>query len=106
VTGRSLNTVDVATHTSTPGLLVLNETWYPGWQATVDGQPAPVWRVDYVLRGVVVPAGDHRVQFVFRPLSVYGGLAVSLATLGACVIALAWSVVARRARARRGAGAA
>ena len=43
------------------GLLVLSENYYPGWRATVDGQTAPIYRVDSALRGVIVPRGHSRV---------------------------------------------
>jgi uncharacterized membrane protein YfhO len=46
----------------------------------VDGEGADVMRVDYNLRGVVLPAGRHEVSFVYRPKSVLVGLAVSLLT--------------------------
>src|SRR5262249_25500286 len=44
-------------------LLVLADTWFPGWKARVDGRPAPIVRTDQLLRGVVVGAGTHTVEF-------------------------------------------
>jgi hypothetical protein len=67
--------------TDTPALLILSEPHYPGWQATVDGQPAPILRADYVLRAVPVPAGEHTVELRFQPLSFTIGLLVSLSAL-------------------------
>ena len=59
-------------------LLVLTDVHYPGWKATVDGRPADVERVNYLLRGVAVPAGTHRVEFRYEPLSWRVGWIVSL----------------------------
>lgn len=66
-------------HTQT-ALLVLSEPWFPGWRATVDGKPAEVLRVDYLLRGIVLPAGEHTVELRFRPLSLLIGAAISAST--------------------------
>ena len=57
-----------------PGLLVLSEVWYPGWQVRVDGQKADLEQVEGVLRGVNIPVGNHQVLFDFRPTSLYLGL--------------------------------
>ena len=61
--------------------LVLSDTYYPGWVATVDGQPAAVLRGDVLFRVVPVPAGEHDVEFRFEPASVKLGLLISLAAL-------------------------
>ncbi len=72
-----------------PGMVILSDNWFPGWSATVDGRPARLWEADTVIRGVEVPAGAHRIEMRYRPLSVRLGawmLALSLAGLAA----LAW----------------
>jgi hypothetical protein len=69
-----------------PGLLVLTDTFYAGWRATVDGVAVPIYRANSLFRAVEVGAGRHRVGFAFRPTSFYLGAAVSLAA--AIVIAL------------------
>lgn len=52
------------------GLLVFSEIYYPGWTATIDGQPAELGRVNYVLRAMRIPNGKHQVVLEFRPASV------------------------------------
>lgn len=50
-------------------LLVVSDTWYPGWHVTIDGQEVPLHRANYMFRGVFVPAGEHMVRFDFWPLN-------------------------------------
>jgi hypothetical protein len=81
--------VVVDTDATRRSLLVLADSWFPGWKATVDGREAPIHRVDYVIRGVSVPAGRHRVEFSYKPLSVRAGFAVSglaLLVVGAAAV--------------------
>ena len=52
------------------GIIVFSEVYYPGWTATVDGQPAELGRVDYVLRALQVAPGQHQVELSFFPKSV------------------------------------
>ena len=83
-----------------PGLLVLSEIAYPGWQVTVDGRPAQMETPAGLLRGVQLPAGPHTVQFSFRPLPLYIGLAVSGLAVAALSIAFFWQ--RRKNRSGRG----
>jgi hypothetical protein len=80
------NRVNLQTHSSGNSILVLSENDYPGWRVNVDGQSADLLRVNYSLRGVLLPAGDHQVSFVYRPWSVMGGLLVSLFTTATLII--------------------
>ena len=70
-----------ALHVTAPtsGVLVLADTWYPGWQVTVDRVPGELLQVDHALRGVALPPGDHQVEFVFAPEAMSDGLALSVA---------------------------
>ncbi|MDB4970603.1 MAG: hypothetical protein JWN44_6292 [Myxococcales bacterium] len=61
-----------------PGVLVLADTWYPGWRVTVDGAAAPLLRADYAFRGVALPAGHHLVEFTYRARPAAIGLWLSL----------------------------
>jgi hypothetical protein len=64
-----------------PSLVVLTDVYYPGWKATVDGRPATIERVDYLLRGVLVPPGRHRVEFTYEPASWRVGWVLSFVGL-------------------------
>jgi len=52
------------------GVIVFSEIYYPGWTVTVDGQPAELGRVNYVLRALNVQPGEHKVELAFFPKSV------------------------------------
>jgi hypothetical protein len=71
-----------------PGLLILGDSWYPGWKAVVtsaDGQrEVPIYRTDRVLRGVWLPAGKHRIEYRFRSPTF---------RLGAIISALSWAIL-------------
>ena len=60
------------------GLLVLADQYYPGWRAWVDGQPAEIIRVNYLQRGVSLPAGAHEIVFEFMPDSLRYGMLLSV----------------------------
>jgi len=75
------HTVEIGLTTPKPGYLVLSDTFYPGWRASVDGQPASLYRANYAFRAVPVPAGVHTVRMVFRPISWFVGLSLSGLTL-------------------------
>ena len=56
------------------GLVVLSDVYFPGWKATVDGEEAPIERVDYLLRGVAVGPGEHEIVMEYQPWSWRIGL--------------------------------
>ncbi len=97
----SPNKIVVEVDLPTPALLVLSEMWYPGWVAYDNGQPRPVLRANYLLRGVWLDAGHHSVAWVYRPQSLSWGLRITSAA--AFLSALALVVLARRRAARLGA---
>jgi hypothetical protein len=74
-----------------PGLIVLTDTFYPGWDAWVDGQAARIHRVNGVFRGVFVDGGRHEISMRFRPASQSWGLAISAVGLAAVIALLAAS---------------
>jgi hypothetical protein len=74
--------VELDVEASVPAVLVLNDAHYSGWSATVDGQPAPILPANVAVRGVLVPAGTHRVAFTYRTPGQRLGAFLSLGTLG------------------------
>jgi len=72
--------VVVKTQMATPGILVSTDTYDFEWKALVEGEETKVFRADYDLRAVEVPAGEHEVKFVYDPLSFKIGLGISLLT--------------------------
>jgi hypothetical protein len=62
------------------GYLVVDDGWFPGWTATVDGRETPVLRADYLLRAVRLPPSHHLVRLVYAPLTYLLGATISLAT--------------------------
>ncbi len=79
------------------GLLVLTDDYYPGWTATVDGHPATIQRVDYLLRGVALAPGRHTIEFRYQPVSWRLGWIVSLLALVGLLATIAIGLRARRA---------
>ncbi len=81
----------ITLHVETPtdGILVLSEWDYPGWQATVDGHPAEILRVDAGLRGLALRAGRHEVVFAYKPLTFSIGAVISAVSLVLLMIGLA-----------------
>ncbi|MCX5769914.1 MAG: YfhO family protein, partial [Candidatus Hydrogenedentes bacterium] len=84
----SATRVTVSVDTPKPCLLVLSDTFYPGWKAEVDGKEAPIYPVDGMFRGVPVEAGTHQVDFYYVPQSVRIGLYISLIAAGIVLIEL------------------
>jgi uncharacterized membrane protein YfhO len=88
--------VVVAATATSPSLLVLTDDFYPGWTATVDGRPATVQRVDYLLRGVSLGPGQHTIVFSYEPTSWRLGLIISIVCLVGLLVAVVSVFVARR----------
>ena len=74
------------------GVIVFSEVYYPGWTATVDGQPAQLGRADYLLRALNVAPGQHKVVLTFRPKSVT--VTETVAYVAYAILLLAIAVVA------------
>jgi Bacterial membrane protein YfhO len=80
------SSVEIDASPSRDSLLVLNDSAYPGWTATVDGRTARLLTVNFLFRGVMLKAGRHVVRFVYRPKPFYEGLALAgLTVLGLAI---------------------
>lgn len=65
------NRLTYHSHSAKGGVAVFSEVYFPwGWQVTIDGKPAELGRVNYVLRALQVPAGDHKIEMKFEPEQV------------------------------------
>jgi hypothetical protein len=84
------NDLNYTSHSNSERLAVFSEIYYPdGWQAYIDGQPTDHIRVNYVLRGMIIPAGNHNIEFKFHPSHYFIGEKISLASslilFGGCI---------------------
>jgi hypothetical protein len=84
---------------SRPGILVLADSCFPGWEVTVDGERQDPLCANYLVRGVELEEGHHLVRFSYRPVSVRWG---ALASGGAAIVVLAIFGRAALGRARHG----
>jgi uncharacterized membrane protein YfhO len=64
-----------------PGLVILADTYYPGWRLSIDGEPAPIYRANRLMRAAAVPAGAHTLVYTYEPLSFQVGTIISAAGL-------------------------
>ncbi|MEO7144707.1 MAG: hypothetical protein ABI165_14510 [Bryobacteraceae bacterium] len=86
ISGRDAGHVSIDAAMACDGMVVLSETFYPGWKAAVDGESQPIRQVYGAIRGVVVKHGHHRLEMRYRPGSVMLGAALSFAGLAGLVI--------------------
>lgn len=81
VTKYNDRSIELKTSRETPGYLVLSEIYYPkGWKLTIDGEPADIFKTNYVLRGFPVPAGEHIISMEFNPKSYFWGSKIAWAS--------------------------
>ncbi|MFQ5540291.1 MAG: YfhO family protein, partial [Candidatus Binatia bacterium] len=81
ITRYANHSVTIRTAMDHSGVLVLADSFYPGWKVFVDGEEREVLRANYFFRGVFLSPGDHRVVFRYEPASLYYGAVISLLTL-------------------------
>lgn len=105
LTSYSPKTLVYQATTDERGLAVFSEIYYPhGWKATIDGLPADIFRVNYMLRAMWIPAGEHEIVMTFMPDAVRKGNVLSLTAfvvflltlIGVCIYTIRAYVVAKR----------
>ena len=74
-----------------PGLVILADIYYPGWKLTIDGQPAPIYRTNRLMRGAAVKAGRHTLVYTYDPDSFRFGAALSIVGLVALTALVPWA---------------
>jgi hypothetical protein len=102
IASETLNSVTVRTELPAAGWLVLADSWYPGWQATVDGRPADIRHANFLFRAVAVPAGAHEVTLEYRPMSFALGAVATGAGAVVWLVSLVWILRRRSRRAPTG----
>jgi hypothetical protein len=85
------NRLVIETDAPAPAVLVVNEVWAPEWRATIDGEVTSLFRANYMLRGVVVPAGKHTVEMTFH----VPGFRIGFIVLLVLLLAFAGLAIAR-----------
>jgi hypothetical protein len=80
----------IETSAPTETVLVLSEIFYPGWEATIDDHPAPIRITDFVLRGVALPAGQHKVEMRYVAPAARNGLLLGVGTVVLLSLGLYW----------------
>lgn len=88
IVSESPSRVDISIVAPMDGWLVLSDTWYPGWRASLDGTPVNIYPANYLFRAVNLPAGEHRVQFLYHPTCFWIGLILSV--IGCCLLIVVW----------------
>lgn len=89
ITSRDADSMTIQTRMGCRGMLVIADTWYPGWYAAVDDRPAPIYEAYGALRGIVVEQGMHKVTMRYRPRSaLLGGIMSVAGIILACAVGL------------------
>jgi hypothetical protein len=86
LTRHSAGHVAIEANMGCKGMVILGDSYFPGWVATVDGKPADIWEAYTAVRGVMVDKGKHLVEMRYRPTSVFAGLAMTLAGIFGAVL--------------------
>ena len=81
VTSPSPTIINVTTNNDNESLMVLNQQYYPEWEVTIDGKVAPIYQTDYILMGVKIPKGNHKIIFTYSAKTTKIGIMISITSL-------------------------
>ena len=81
-----------SSNSSMEGLAVFSEVYYEGWKATIDGKETEIIPVDYILRAINIPAGNHKIEFTFKPQTVKTTDVISYLGIIVILLGLAYSL--------------
>ena len=87
------NELKYQTNTTKNQLVVFSEIYYDkGWNAYIDGEQVPYFRTNYTLRGMVIPAGEHKIEFRFEPASYYIGNKIMMVSSWILVLVIGFGI--------------
>lgn len=86
---RTPNALTLEVSSTGPAFIVLSEVYYPGWMAQAGGRTIELCQVDHALRGLVLPAGTHRIDLAYKPRSFSAGMALGMIGVGLAIV-YAW----------------
>lgn len=98
ITAETPLALEIAVESSGDAMLVVADTYYPGWTATVDDQPTPIYRANGAFRAVPITAGRHTVRMTYQPRSVAIGALLSAAALAIYALTLVTALIRLRIR--------
>src|SRR5262249_29174967 len=93
--------VELIAELKRPGLVILADTFDPGWSLTIDGAPAPIFRTNRLMRGAAVKAGKHTLTYTYNPPWFRSGAGISTAGLLGLIALFFWAWNRPRARLQR-----
>jgi len=82
----SADRIRITASSADPAMVVVAETWFHWWKATVDGKPARLWRANYAFQALEMPPGKHQLELVYSDRSFVLGALISGATLVLCLV--------------------
>ena len=107
LTGYAPDVLTYKSQSSADGTVVFSEIYYPyGWKAYIDGKPADIFRANYLLRAMNIPAGQHEIRMEFRPDSVRKGETIAIICvliMYATVLGVIAGTLIKRGRQRKSA---
>ncbi len=101
ITAYEPNRLEYTAKSEKGGVVVFSEIYYPGWTATVDGADVPVGRVNYILRAVKVPAGEHKIVLSFFPQSIDRTETIAYIAFAILVLSVVFACVQRLRKQRK-----